>query len=264
MKRDPSGYWSTIGVKGEAEGHPFRGNQWTTGEAGAAEELQQTIGGTTYRDIREAVAATYSAALKYAKQNVGTQTECGYLINGGKVEVLPGKVKGVAVTEGQMQRTEHFVHTHPIEQTFSAQDIAMFILFHNLKEADVVLPNGEVHQLQRPPNYNPPASRDRREFLAAQVMQADEWLQRELHPEFHKRYKNGEDEVALSKEMGEIIAKRLCEKMGVIFTKSKVQPAKGVRAGQGEAPAAGDDKIFVLDDSSIYKLREFIKKERPS
>lgn len=29
MKRDPSGYWESIGVKGEGPGHPFRGNQYT-------------------------------------------------------------------------------------------------------------------------------------------------------------------------------------------------------------------------------------------
>lgn len=36
MKRDPSGYYHTLGiqVKGESTGHPFRGNQYTSGEAG--------------------------------------------------------------------------------------------------------------------------------------------------------------------------------------------------------------------------------------
>lgn len=35
MKHDPSGYYATMGLlikKGEEEGHPFRGNQWTEGQ----------------------------------------------------------------------------------------------------------------------------------------------------------------------------------------------------------------------------------------
>jgi hypothetical protein len=38
MRRDPSGYWKMIGIKGEAVGHPFRGNQYTTGAGSAASE----------------------------------------------------------------------------------------------------------------------------------------------------------------------------------------------------------------------------------
>lgn len=43
MKRDPSGYWTQLGIKGgagsgEVEGHPFRGNQYTEGRAAAAWE----------------------------------------------------------------------------------------------------------------------------------------------------------------------------------------------------------------------------------
>lgn len=38
MKRDPSGYWKMLGIKGDVEGHPFRGNQYTTGAAGSSTE----------------------------------------------------------------------------------------------------------------------------------------------------------------------------------------------------------------------------------
>lgn len=38
MKRDPSGYWESIGVKGEGPGHPFRGNQYTDGTEGQDRE----------------------------------------------------------------------------------------------------------------------------------------------------------------------------------------------------------------------------------
>lgn len=38
MRKDPSGYWSTIGIKvGDLPGHPFRGNQYTEGQGGSDE-----------------------------------------------------------------------------------------------------------------------------------------------------------------------------------------------------------------------------------
>lgn len=42
MKRDPSGYWNSIGIKGDAPGHPFRGNQYTVGASG-----EEMLHGTT-------------------------------------------------------------------------------------------------------------------------------------------------------------------------------------------------------------------------
>lgn len=41
MKRDPSGYWNDIGVKGDAPGHPFRGNQYSSGEGGGGAEMER-------------------------------------------------------------------------------------------------------------------------------------------------------------------------------------------------------------------------------
>lgn len=34
MKHDPSGYWGQLGLKGDVQGHPFRGNQYTEGTGG--------------------------------------------------------------------------------------------------------------------------------------------------------------------------------------------------------------------------------------
>lgn len=42
MKRDPSGYWNQLLHKGESDGHPFRGNQYTEGR-GAGEGDRKLI-----------------------------------------------------------------------------------------------------------------------------------------------------------------------------------------------------------------------------
>lgn len=52
MKKDPSGYWDAIGVKGDQPGHPFRGNQYSEGGGGGGTDE----GSRTSRDYHEQVA----------------------------------------------------------------------------------------------------------------------------------------------------------------------------------------------------------------
>jgi hypothetical protein len=67
MKKDPSGYWESLGVKGDQPGHPFRGNQYTDGSGGS--ESSTATGERNTRDYHEQVAGrifpsggTYSAS----------------------------------------------------------------------------------------------------------------------------------------------------------------------------------------------------------
>jgi hypothetical protein len=94
MKKDPSGYWSSLGIKGgegsgENEGHPFRGNQWTEGQGGGSESEKpkrdpsvsslegrehESVGASTRHEFAKDLAGIFDGKIAFKDKNLTSFT----------------------------------------------------------------------------------------------------------------------------------------------------------------------------------------------
>lgn len=230
MKRDPSGYWSSIGIKGEAEGHPFRGNQYREGEGSSADEVKVT-------NARQHV-------YNFAKAGHGKQ-ELGYAIleNGTPVTVKGTKDNQVEYPDEIIDKTTYLAHNHHNGSSFSDADVACFAGNPKMQRMEVICPDGTLYRMDKLKSCS---------GVYTEMWTDWNFIEMELRPKYKERFKAGEDQYDLWREHTDETMGKLAAKYSDYFTytKGRVDAAKGAAAPPVyREPRRGG--VYVLDDSRI-------------
>lgn len=257
MKRDPSGYWKMLGIKGESAGHPFRGNQYREGEAGGAtpQEQERTLlpGEQSAFEfaaeparMQELKANARNACRDFAFSGHGNAELVHVIKNDGGLEIIEGtEAYKTEVPDEVVAEATEIVHTHPNGSSFSDGDLKIFADWPNLFAIEAVGPRGEVFRLEKTPEFNTTP----REMLRIYKM-----IERQLLPAFQDRGRAlfgmwGQLDELFKQHTDDIIKAVVMKVKGLKYSYVEIPPKEGIAPPRKTTKAKG--KVTVIDDSSI-------------
>jgi hypothetical protein len=159
---------------GEDVGHPFRGNQYTSGAdydavPAVQQELfqQESVGSVTYdhlaglpyesgevrsnvdKDDMQMHDVMRKSVLQFAKQHANDTTEMGLVLVAGQLKEGVSQDSAVSYDRSYTQMIDHAIHNHPSGTPFSSSDLSNMWLRANQKSSEVITPSGTIYRMEK-------------------------------------------------------------------------------------------------------------------
>lgn len=227
--------------KGEAEGHPFRGNQYTEGESDGVPDDAAIMAADRFLNEGRRIVADFAMGPKgQSKEIAAAATPTG-------MHQVEGDIDGVTIPMALQKNIITMIHNHPSASSFSDQDVYTLMCWKNMQSMEVAAPGGFIYRLQK-------TNKNEYGVPIAQAMY-DDWneIRERIHDKYQRRYDNGEPAFQLNVEHTDEVMRLLAEKYADViqYTKSQVKPSwQKTVASFIQLPKKTDD-VWRIDDRKI-------------